>query len=311
MSKIGQGRSVGRRLRRALTVVVLVLVGLTALVGGCTCYMYMENAQAGREIAADTEWGRAFQTVDYVGRGDLGVLFLHNLHGTPQDFKLVFDELEARDIHYYAPMLGGERPAPAVQNGFTPRTFSAHAERAYSHLSQRCKRIIVVGASAGGVQAADVAERYPVERVVLISPAFRVAQTSWVKPSTEFWTRFVAFFMPLVMKGKKSHIDDPEALAGFRGFRIMAMHGAVAFIDYAPDVLARVDSIDVPVLCLISRRDEVIDVATAEAAFGEMQSTDKRIEYIDESNHMILIDHGRERAAELVVGFVLESVGEN
>jgi len=239
------------------------------------------------------------------------VLFLHNLHGTPQDFRLIFDELEARGIHYYAPMLGGERPAPADQNGFTPRTFGAHAERAYVHLSQRCARIIVVGASAGGVQAADVAARHPVDRLVLISPAFRIAQKSWVKPSTEFWTRFVAFFMPLVEKGKKSHIDDPEALAAFRGFRIMAMHGAVAFIDYAPDVLARVDSINVPVLCLVSRGDEVIDVATAEAALGKMQSTDKRLEYIDESNHMILIDYGRERAGELVVGFILESVGEN
>ena len=152
------------RLKRILRFAVLFVVIALALSGGWHWHMRLAAEREGRRIAQDEEYGAAWETVDYVGEGDLGVLFFHNLHGTPQDFRLVYDELEERRIHYYTPMLGAERPSPAIQNGFTSATFAGHAERAYAHLSQRCKRVIVVGASAGGVQAADIASRFPVER---------------------------------------------------------------------------------------------------------------------------------------------------
>ena len=296
------------RLKRILRFAVLFVVVVLALSGGWRAYMRMEAEREGRRIAEDEEYGSAWETIDYVGQGDVGVLFFHNLHGTPQDFKLLYGELEKRRIHYYTPMLGAERPSPAIQNGFTSATFAGHAERAYAHLSQRCKRIIVVGASAGGVQAADIASRFPVERAVLIAPAFGIVQRPYLKPSTEFWTRRLAPVMPLVRKPRKASIDDEEALAAFKGFQIMALGGAVAFFDYREAVLEHAAEIDSPVLCVLSRNDAVVDAATAEAVVEEMASTDKRFFYVDESNHLILVDYGREKAAAAIRDFIMEAL---
>ena len=296
-------RTLKRIVRSACTVIVVLLV----LAGGWHCHMHKEAEREGRRIAEDEEYGAAWETIDCVGQGDLGVLFFHNLHGTPQDFKLLYDELEKRGIHYYTPMLGGERPSPAIQSGFTSATFAAHAERAYKHLARRCTRIIVVGASAGGVQAADVASRFPVERAVLIAPAFGIIQRPYLKPSTEFWTRRLAPVLPLVRKPKKASIDDDEALAAFKGFQIMALGGAAAFFDYRDAVLAQTDAIEAPVLCVLSRSDVVVDDAVAEAVVEDMTSADKRFFYVDESNHLILVDYGREKAAAAIQAFILEA----
>lgn len=292
----------------AVVCLALLALGGAATLGIYNCHMHAEVMREGQRIGTDDDYGAAWETIDHVGEGDLGVLFFHNLHGTPRDYDILYGELWKHGIHTYAPMLGGERPSPAVQNGFTAATFATHAEKAYEHLAQRCSRIIVLGSSAGGVQAADVASRYPVERVILVAPAFGIVQPLHLKWSTETCTRRLAPILPIVRKRKKSNINDEEALARFKGFQLMALGGATAFLDYVPGVIARVDAINAPVLCLLSHKDVVADVTTAEETVARMSSAEKRIEYIDESNHMILIDYGRERAAEMVMEFILESL---
>ena len=141
---------------------------------------------------------------------------------------------------------------------------------------------------------------------MLIAPAFGIVQRSYLKPSTEFWTRRLAPVMPLVRRPRKASIDDEEALAAFKGFEIMAMGGAAAFFDYRDTVLEHAADVDSPVLCVLSRNDIVVDAETAEAVVEDMASADKRFLYVDESNHLILVDYGREKAAAAIRDFVLE-----
>ena len=272
-------------------------------------FMRREAARHGRRIAEDRAYGSAFESVDFQGQGDLGVLFFHNLHGTPQDYKLVMERLRRERIPFHAPMLGDERPSPAVQKGFTWEHFARQAEDAHERLAERCKRIVVVGASAGALQAVDVAYHHDVERLVLIAPAFGIVRKNFLKPSAEFWSRLLAEIVPLVPKGKPAHINDPQALAEFKGFSIMAMDGVVAVIDYARHTLAHVAEVRAPVLCLLSDNDQVICVRTARDTVGRFGSDDIRFGYVHESNHMILIDYGREEAARMVMDFILEARG--
>ena len=272
-------------------------------------FMRRKAARRGQRIAEDHAYGSAFESVDFEDDGDLGVLFFHNLHGTPQDYKLLMRDLRRERIPFHAPMLGRERPSPAVQTGFTWERLARQAAEAYGRLAARCGRIIVVGASAGALQAVDVAYHHAVERLVLIAPAFGIVRKTFLKPSTEFWSRVLAEIMPLVPKGKPAHINDPRARAEFKGFSIMAMDGVVAVIDYARHVLAHIEEVRAPVLCLLSDNDHVICVKTAKETVQRFGSEDVRFGYVHESNHMILIDYGREEAARMVLDFILEARG--
>ena len=263
------------------------------------------RSEAGR-IAADTPFGRAFQSVDYVGRGDLGVLLFHGIHGTPEDFKFVMAALRERHIHFHAPMLGGDRPSPATALGFTDATLARYARVGYERLAKRCNRIVVVGFSMGGVQATDVAGRFDVEGLVVVAPGYRIAKRWYLPPSIEAWCRVLAPVVPLVPKAIPAAINDPNAAKDYRDLRTVSVPAAVALADYSPQVLARADKITAPVLCLLSGQDIVVDNAAAQSAVESFASERKRIVWYHDAAHVILWDYGREQATAAILDFVAE-----
>jgi len=298
-------RVTGSRAVRAGRWGVLVAVVVAAGLWAFNTAMRVRARREAARIAADTPFGRAFEAIDHEAPGEFGVLLLHGIHGTPDDFRLVTAELRARQIPHYAPMLGGERPSPAAGVGFTAESLGRHAEAAYAHLAARCGRIAVVGFSLGGVQATDVAARHDVAALALVAPGYRIAPRWFLPPSVEAWCRTLAPVVPLVPKSAPARMNDPAAEKQYRGLCTVALPAAVALADYAPEVLARCDRVTAPVLCVLSAQDEVIDVPTARAAVRSFASKSKRLVWCNDAAHTILSDTGRERAAREIVGFIL------
>jgi len=282
---------------------------ILALMQVFNIYMHFSANAEGRKIA-DTEYGRAFESLDHHGRGDTGVLLFHGLHGTPRNFKAITDELTKRRIHYYAPMLGGERPSPADGLGFSAARFAADAERAYQLLAKRCKRIVVVGHSFGAVQATDIASRHPVSGLVVVSPAYRITQRWYLPPSMESWVKGLAPVLPMLPKFSPARMNDPAGLDNYSGFNAFSLQSVSALIDYSGQVMPRADKVQAPVLALISRGDKVIDLASAERGVRSLGSADKRIVWYTRSNHLVLLDHDRRDANEKVLGFIAARLGE-
>ena len=294
--------------RRALMLALYGLVFLAVLALSITLFnaaMWVRAAREARRIA-ETDDGAAFETTDYQGEGNSGVLLFHGIHGTPDNFLLLLAELRRRGIDYHAPMLGGDRPGPATGLGMTDAHLAMHAERAYSVLSRRCDRIVVVGHSLGAVQATDVASRQPVAGLVLISPAYRVTQRWYLPPSMEAWTRTLAPVLPLLPKFSPARINDPEGLAMYAGLRTFPLSTVNALIDYSPDVLDRANTVRAPVLALLCRNDEVVDVPSAEAGVQSLASAEKRVVWYERSNHTPFLDYDREDAVRNIVDFIVE-----
>jgi len=288
-----------RFLLAGLLLVVLLFVGVPV-------FNVAMNIRAAREAEriAHTEWGDEFQTIDYEGEGTFGVLLFHGLHGTPRDFKHLLRPLEERRIHHYAPMLGGDRPSPATALGFTADSFARHADEAYEHLAEHCDRILVVGFSVGGLMATDVATRRPVVALVVVSPAYGVTQRWYLQPSTEAWIRTLSPVLPLLPKVLRTKINDPVAAREYHDLHTVATPAMVALLDYAEQVLPATGRIDVPVLCVLSRGDEVIDPDRAEEVIESLPARSKRIVWYKRSNHSPLLDYDRDLAVDEIVGFI-------
>ncbi len=282
----------------------LLLVAL--LVVAVPVFNVVMNIRAAHEAEriAHTEWGDEFQTIDYDGEGTFGVLLFHGLHGTPHDFKYLLKPLEQRRIHHYAPMLGGDRPSPATALGFTADSFARHADQAYEHLARRCDRILVVGFSVGGLMATDVATRRQVVALAVVSPAYRVTQRWYLQPSTEAWIRTLSPVLPLLPKALPTKINDPVAAAEYRDLHTVATPAMVALLDYAGQVVPAIGRIDVPILCILSRGDEVVDANRALEVIENLPVKSKRIVWCERSNHSPLLDHDRDLTVDETVGLI-------
>jgi len=293
-------RCVRRMVKTLWTVALCALVLVTLF----NVFMHFWLERDAERIAADTSWPNAFESVEYVGEGDVGVLMLHGAYGTPDDFRLLCDRLEARRISYYAPMLGGERPSPAVHAGLTRAALRDHAIKAYDHLAGRCKRIVVVGYSLGGVQAADVASRRSVRGLALVAPAFGIARRWYLLTSTEAWVQLAAPVIPYAPKLAGGGINDPS-MTDYHEIDTVGLGAVQGLIEQSQDVLSRAGDIRSPVLCLLSAGDDVIDLDRAEGAVGAMGAADKRIVRYESSNHVILSDYDRQAATDELEAFIM------
>jgi carboxylesterase len=271
------------------------------------------NAVARHRVRAETRAAAdpagPFRSLASPGEGDAGILLLHSISGTPRDFDPVLAALEARRIAYEAPMLGGERPGSASGVETTPASLAAHATVAYDRLAARARRIVVVGFSLGGVQAADVAIRRPVAGVVLLAPAFGIARRSYLRPSVEWWVRRVAPHVPVVLKRRPARIRDRRAAGAYRGFRTLALPQVVALMDYAAERAAHLAAIRAPALVVVSRTDDVVCPEAVERAYVAIGSAEKRLLAVERSGHSLLADWDRDEVTREVVAFIDACLG--
>jgi esterase/lipase len=293
-------RSPAFRLLLVLARSVIAVIVVTALFNA---FMYYTATREADRIA-DTPYGRAFESVDYEGEGDAGVLLLHGIYGTPYDFHHLTDLLRKEGISHYAPMLGGDRPTPLAGIGYTKRSLAHHAQQAYEHLSLRSKRIVIVGLSLGAVQATDLAARHEVQGLVVVSPGYRIAKRWYLRPNANSLAKRFGAFVPLIPGGKPVWVNDESEVESYRGLTTWAVQVGVALRYYSRDVLRRVGDIKAPVLAVLSRGDSLTDLDLAKRAIEGMASAETRFVWYERSDHSLLVDHDREAATREIFDFL-------
>jgi esterase/lipase len=120
----------------------------------------------------------------------------------------------------------------------------------------------------------------------------------------ESWVKGLAPVLPMLPKFSPARMNDPAGLEDYSGFNAFSLQSVSALIDYSGQVLPRAEKVQAPVLALISRGDEVIDLASAERGVRSLGSADKRIVWYTRSNHLVLLDHDRKDANEKVLVFI-------
>ncbi|MCC4723162.1 alpha/beta fold hydrolase [Salinicoccus sp. RF5] len=100
------------------------------------------------------------------------MLFLHGYTGGRYELEPLFDYLKSRyDFEYEFPVYPGHGTILDLKAS-TGDQWYAEALDAYHALKQRVDRVHIIGFSMGGVFASHIAQHEPVEKLVLIAPAF-------------------------------------------------------------------------------------------------------------------------------------------
>jgi pimeloyl-ACP methyl ester carboxylesterase len=168
------------------------------------------------------------------------------------------------------------------EDGFersTPLTMLAEAERALA----ACGARLAMGSSLGGYLAAVLASRHPeVERLVLLAPAFRLAE------------RWRARLTPAEVAAWKANGLETLHRASSRKRRI-----GWAFMEDAA-ALPAFPEVKVPTLCIAAARDEIVPVEDVRA-FVE-RTPGARLAVVDDAHDLLA---SLDRIFEEARGFLL------
>jgi esterase/lipase len=155
-----------------------------------------------------------------------------------------------------------------------PQVWFSRAELGLKNLSAQKRKIWLVGFSMGGVIATKLASIYPVERVVLLAPAFEYLSLQTVINVAEKVARRVTN-KPKVIPTNYPALPDHFTLT-FRKIVLMCKDA--------------IDDVDVPVLFLHGSDDEVIPVRSSQNAYVKLAHPKKLLMVIEGVNHRLLDD---------------------
>lgn len=236
----------------------------------------------------------------------VGILFVHGFIGAGSNFWEVPERLSQAGFRVEVMRLPGHGTTPG---DFARRPAEELLQAVLEELRDLKKdheKVVVVGHSMGGALSTLAASMEEVDGLVLGAPYFGVTYRWYYVLPAETWTGLTSPFIRWVYRADAFiRIKRTEVRDRILSYRWIPARGAATLVELGrrakdPSVLA---AIRCPVLMLHSRQDRAASPAAATAAFDALGSSDKRVVWLENSDHHIFWDYDREEVAEEILRF--------
>lgn len=230
----------------------------------------------------------------------VGVLVLHGFTAQPQTVAHLGPHLERAGFRHRIPALRGHGTHHRDLQGVRWEDWYDDASAAYRELAAEHEAVAVVGHSVGGLVAGLLAAREPgVAALVLVAPALEFSNP---------WVKLLPVLGRVVREWKSgpTSVADPElrsAVAGlnYGRFPVSAFAEALELSRLAPLEFPRVRC---PVLVIHPRRDTVIPPRAAEEAYRRLGSQEKRLVWLERTDHEVFWDAERDAVSATIAEFI-------
>jgi carboxylesterase len=236
------------------------------------------------------------------------VLVLHGLGGGPYELQPVIDGLTARGVDFRAIVLPGHEGGRRVMPCSHAAEWTAAVEGAYEGLAEGGRPVAVVGFSTGGTLALELASRRPVLRLVLLAPFLAIRYTTALPFPSLGVVNWLSKVMPDLPRRDPPVRDTAmrpwvKQRECYRTFNLEATASALELIERVKPELGKVTA---PTLVLQGRRDSVVEPKAAEWLLGRIGSTEKRLVWVEGSDHLVALDREREWVSRMTVDFLVD-----
>jgi len=241
----------------------------------------------------------------------LGVLILHGFTSSLDSVNVIEPPLKALGLPTRMPVLRGHcASSPEALRGVTWHDWVADGEAALQDLLTEAEKVIILGFSMGGLVALTLAAEQEQAVDSLILAAAAVQLVSPLAPGQPFH-----FLVPLVRVFVKKWDMPPiyadQQCARFdTNYRWTPMGALLSFVEFTEATRRRLADIRVPVLIIQSRKDTTVapesaDIITKGISTPQEQ---KRIAWLDVTDHEMFQDCEQKAIIETVAGYVRERV---
>lgn len=235
----------------------------------------------------------------YYPGNDIGCLVVHGFTASPQEVSGLGRSLAAAGMTVHGVLLAGHGTTSTDLNETTWRDWYASVEAGYIRLAARCRRLFVLGLSLGGALSLHLAAHRPVDGVVAMAAPLTIDEPLLPLASA------IGRLMPTLPKSSKSDWFDPEAAGrrvAYDRYPLLAAAQLANFLRHLRDDLADVRA---PALLMHSYQDRRVLPANMPLIYDLLGSDDKRMVWIDGSNHILTDDAQREQVWRLCREFVV------
>ena len=217
------------------------------------------------------------------GRYLKACLLIHGFTGSPYEIEPLTKALQAQGYAVEVPVLAGHGCDEDLQD-VCWTDWIASAENALQTMVGKYEEIYVIGFSMGSLIAAYLSTKYPVAKLVLLSPAI-------------FYINYRQLFSNMSEAIKKKFIDSISQ--EFRVYIEKAtntpLRSVVDFRRLSQQLTPFLSKIEIPTLILQGKKDVVVKPESGEHVFQEIKSPYKKLIFLDQSPHIMC--HGEESKA--------------
>lgn len=236
----------------------------------------------------------------YHRAGHRGILLLHGFLGSPYEMKYLASRFIDRGFTVSVPRLPGHGTSLDDMARFTGNDWFEEARFSYMHLMKECDEIFVAGLSMGGILTLLLAAEFSPKKIVLISTPWRIPDrrailAPLVRPFAKILHR----------QDTEKGLADPEArthhICYSDGVPVMGAWHLMRLIQKA---MRSLPSVRADALIIQSKFDNVIPPDSHRYIAARIGSQLKEVRLVEEGNHALTADRGKEKIAELVLEFV-------
>jgi carboxylesterase len=211
-----------------------------------------------------------------------GCLLIHGFTGSPYEISPLAEHLEAHtDWLIRTPTLAGHGNVGASLKETSWKDWIASAEEELQRMLEQCEEVFVIGFSMGGLIASHLSTKYPISKLVLLSPAVYYMDAQ----------RLVREVSGTI---KDFFHDQPSAFESLEKYKkklgSTPMKAVLNFKKLVKELRPVFGNIQVPILIIHGERDNVAQPKGAHYIYKKVKSEEKEIMFLKQSRHVVCRD---------------------
>jgi len=235
-------------------------------------------------------------------RGSIGVLMIHGFTSTPQEMKSLGKYLAKRDITCYCPLL---KYHGTVVEDLTKGNLLEWNEQVINEvnfLKQYCDMIYVAGNSFGGNLTLIYASSHRIQGVISFgTPVFWKRERFY--KSMYFILRQFKIFQKKSYPSNRNGVDPRiiKRKVHYSKVPLPTLSQVLKSASMTKKVLSKIQD---PILIIQSVTDHMVDKRTPGYIYDRVGSKQKKIVWINDSYHVVLVDKNKKIAFEETYQFI-------
>lgn len=211
-----------------------------------------------------------------------GCLLIHGFTGSPYEVSPLAEHLETHtDWLIRTPTLAGHGDTKDSLKETSWKDWVTSAERELEKMVKRCEEVFVIGFSMGALIAAHLATKYPIAKLVLLSPAvYHMDAQRLVKEVSgtvkDFFHHQTSAIEHLQKYKRKLGSTPLKAVMNFK--------------KIVKELRPVFGDIQVPILIIHGEKDNIAQPEGAQYIYNKVQSEEKEILLLQHSRHVVCRD---------------------
>lgn len=245
----------------------------------------------------------------YLPGSSVGCLLVHGFVSAPQEMHWLGERLNAAGFTVHGLRLYGHATQASDLYHVRWRDWIASVEDGYHLIKDQCEKIAVIGMSLGGAIALVISSYLPIDCAITVSTPFQTipySKLSFLRATLPGF-RIIQSLIKFLPKPPPLDFHDRQAAKDHLTYSVLPIRGIIE-IDKLLDQMQRtLPQLSIPVLVIHSLTDRGVPIDNAHKIAHALGSDTVETLFVEESGHVVLLEPERQRAANTIIKFILNS----